>query len=197
MKRILFLSMLGLSFSAASSDGQAAYLFSTYLASPGPPAGVVMSPISGGIPAQDSDGFTADLLWNDGARSGDLGLRVPTSTFAGSGSGWINDLVPVSFDPAYTGGPITLTIEVFGPFGETSSLAGSETWTEPGMVPGSGPQAFQNLPQSPIYLFALPEPTSASLIALGGLGLIANRRRCLLSRSKSRTANALFRVPVD
>jgi hypothetical protein len=120
-----------------------------------------------------AQGFTADLLWQVGATTGDLGLSIPTYNSAGFGNGFIFDQTSVSFDPAYAGGPITFTINV-----GNGVATGTETWTEPGMGAGNPPVLFSALPQVPIVVsLSVPEPTTLALAGLGAAGMLLFRKR--------------------
>ena len=85
-------SIIGIAASAATSFGQANFIFETYAAaSYAAPQGVVTwttdtslaPPGKAGLAVEDSEGFKADLLWQVGTAGGDLGLAYPRFT-AGS-----------------------------------------------------------------------------------------------------------------
>jgi hypothetical protein len=186
MKRALIATILGLAASVASSYGQANYVFNTYGPSAGAPAGVVtwssvasLAPAGeAGLGVTTADAVKANLLWQVGATTGDLGLAVPTTTDGGF-DGWIEYGPVVGVDGAYTGGPITFTIEVWqGNSFLTAAYRGTETWTEAGP---SGPALpaiqFANLPQVPITISAVPEPTTLALAGLSAAGLLMFRKR--------------------
>jgi hypothetical protein len=201
MKRALIASILGLATSVASSYGQANYAFDTYSSSLASPQGQVfwsstssLAPAGrAGSLATVADGFQADLLWAVGATTGDLNLTIPISLQGAAGpggtptSGWIVDPSGVSFDPAYVGGPINFTVQLWqGASYAAASQAGSglgsgsTTWTEPGMLPGGSPVLFAdepllgfNVALSPV----VPEPTTLALAGLGAAGMLLFRKR--------------------
>ena len=198
MKRALIASILGLATSVASSYGQASYAFDTYSAASSlvnPKQGQVqwsstasLAPVgrNGQNVSTILDSFHADLLWAVGATSGDLGLSVPTSIH-NLIDGWIVDPSTVSFDPAYAGGAINFTIEVWqGASYAAASQAGSglgsgsSTWTEPGMTPAGSPVLFAAEPTGAILVAlspSVPEPTTLALAGLGAAGLLMFRKR--------------------
>jgi len=173
----------------ASSYGQANYYFDTYDNSSGVPEGVVtwsstpsLAPAGeAGVAVTTADGVFADLLWNDGTRSGDLGLAVQTQSFPGFGDGWIKGPVTYSFDPLYVANtPITFTIEVWqGASYATGTANGSETFVDPGQTGGAtqSPDLFVE-PGTPITIaLVVPEPTTLALAGLGAAGLLMFRKR--------------------
>jgi hypothetical protein len=183
MKRALIASILGMAASVVSSYGQAQYFFDTYQAAGATPAGSLQwTSVQAFAPAGRagaqvlvSDGFVADLLWHDlgNGLSGDLGLAVPTTNLGGV-DGYIAG-PNVSFDPTWTGAALTLTINVVstGPLAASGSLS----WTELAQTAGAGYEAFQNMPQVPIIVTGVPEPTTMALLGLGAAGLLIIRKR--------------------
>jgi len=188
VKRTLLATILGLAASVASTHGQILFYFDTYQATLAPLAGqviwtsnVLLAPAGeAGEPVTTADGVKADLLWKIGATTGDTGLAIPTSTLYGSlSSGWIQDVNPVSIDPSYVAfTSITLTIEVWqGASYATGTATGSETWVEPGKFIGAPPTVFENIPELPIIISLLPEPTTLTLAGLCAAGLFMFRKR--------------------
>lgn len=178
MKRALIGTILGLAASVASSYGQANYFFNTYGAALSSDTTIQYPVVTlSGTPVSDAAAFKADLLWQVGATTGDLGVALPVASVAGFGNGWISGGNYV-IDPSYTGGPITFTIEAWqGASYATAQVSGFETWVEPGMVPGGPPITFQALPQVPIVVVGIPEPTTLALAGLGAAGLLMLRKR--------------------
>ena len=174
MRRAVIASIIGIAASAATSFGQANFIFETYAAaSYAAPQGVVTwttdtslaPPGKAGLAVEDSEGFKADLLWQVGTAGGDLGLAVPTIY------GWIMG-PPVSFMSNYAGQSIDFTILVWqGADYNTATVKGSITWTEPGVTPGGTAGYFQNLPKGPIIVSFFPpgfvQPTDQT-VPLGG-----------------------------
>jgi len=195
MKRVLIASILGLAASVASSYGQASYIFDTYLASSYPASGVPtyggqvtwtttasLAPAGlHGDPITSNTGWSADLLWQVGTLTGDLGLAAPLSNAPGGSPGWIEQ-GNISFDPAYVNGPITFTINVWqgGPLytSVSDTAKGSISWVDPGNPAGSGAASFTTMPQSPIYVaLIVPEPATFALAGLGAAALLIFRKR--------------------
>jgi hypothetical protein len=186
--------------SIASSYGQANYYFDTYLGiaavGASPDAGQVewtttasLAPagLAGTIVADNT--FHADLLWSvalgDGAGTGDLGLSLPVGNWTGpngaqNGLGYIQALNnnPELFDLNYDLiTPIQFTIEAWeGGSWATATAKGSLTWTDPGVVPGTGSKSFA-LTSPIIVATVVPEPTTLALAGLGAAGLLMFRKR--------------------
>ena len=80
--------------------------------------------------------------------------------------------------PAYTGGPITSTIEAWiggTGYGLGNLVNGRLTWTEPEFTVGGAPDTFHAL-SGPIPL-GIPEPGVPALAVLGSLAWSVNRKR--------------------
>jgi hypothetical protein len=195
MKRALIASILGLAASVASSYGQAAYFFDTYLGAGSPAvAGQVgwtsttaLAPAGrAGSLVTLADAFHADLLWAVGATTGDLGL-LNTVPVSGGVLGYIQDPTSVTFDPSYTTGAISVTIQIWqGASYAAASQAGSGlgfgsvSWVEPGTTGGFPPIPFAAEPAgiTSVSLSAVvPEPTTLALAGLGAAGMLLFRKR--------------------
>jgi hypothetical protein len=196
MKRALIGTILGLAASVASSYGQATYLFDTYLplAEPTGPSGQIMwgavapDSLAGTLSSSDQN-LVANLLWQIGTASG----IANTSPVQVDQYGLITDAyspnagvgtTEVSFAPGYAGAAITFTIQVWqtgvGITGFADAVyKGSETFTDPGITPGSGYSKFDpsTFPDASITVTGVPEPTTMALLGLGVAGLLIIRKR--------------------
>jgi hypothetical protein len=175
----------------ASTYGQASYNFDTYSASV---TGTTQGQVSwsslagqapggrGGTLVTAADSFNSDLLWAVGATTGDLGLSIPVSSKV---LGYIEDPTSVTFDPAYAGGPITFTINVWqgGSYAAASAAGsglgyGSVTFVDSGTVPAGPPISFNSDPAFTVQLSTIvPEPTTLALAGLGAAGMLLFRKR--------------------
>jgi hypothetical protein len=132
-----------------------------------------------------ADALHADLLWAVGATTGDLLLSIPVLP-VNAVNGYIVS-GGVAFDPAYIGGPINFTVQVWqGASYAAASQAGSglgsgsTTWTEPGTVPATPAIFFANEPAGGFSVAlspAVPEPTTLALAGLGAAGMLLFRKR--------------------
>jgi hypothetical protein len=192
MKRVIIASILGLA-SVVSSFAQADYYFDTYLSASSGNDGRVfwttdasLAPLGAANTAVgNADGFLADLLWNDGTHSGDLGVAIALSS---NGSPLLDSFIQGGefiFDTLYPAqANMTFTIELWkggASYADTADTArGLVTWADGGTAVGAGPSAFQAAPSGPLFVAnvaVIPEPTMMALLGLGAAGLLIIRKR--------------------
>jgi hypothetical protein len=191
MKKALVASILGLVATAASSFGQGAVFFSTYVGTvyqpityvaPLPAGATAGQTVGAGFKAVLYYGFGADLAFSalspvpDSLR--DVGTQAPGYVTGG--------IVSI---PGYTAGPVTFAVVAFDGADWAGTLAdlgngvatlpeNVRTWTEASIAANPNPAGLfqQNVPPVTVSL-VVPEPSSFALFGLGAAGLALFRRR--------------------
>jgi hypothetical protein len=193
MKKSVFIAVLGVAASVATSYGQGYIVFDTYATSPATYVN------SFGTTTAVQDGiYNAELLYAFGTvldpvtesslasvTSDPTGLQVEAGSLASLNNGNGSIQGPTLTIPGYTGGAITFEMIAFnGSSYDTSTLRGrSGTFTMTGIQTSSGAPASyfsDNGPGQPNFVVGLatPEPTTLALAGLGGLAsLVALRRK--------------------
>jgi len=189
MKKSIFIAVLGVAASVASSYGQGYIAFNSYVANTG--AGALTS-MSFGQSGPVSGAFTAELFYALGTVSDPVdqasstsvltpptGLTaIPSSivSYDANGDGYFQGGTAII--PGYTTGAVTFEVVAVGPgwFGRSGSFTES-TIANSASAPltafgdnGTGLPSFVVAP--------VPEPTTLALAGLGGLAsLVAFRRK--------------------
>lgn len=188
---------------AASSYGQGAINFNTYVTTPYEP--VVYGAGTGGLQNTGAGpNVDAELGYFIGTANGSSVFTFIPSTITpvsgpepgapapndANGSGYI--IGPAAVIPGYTSGPISFEILAWAASGTGSGAGGTYAtstindastlffWTEASIPSGLGTPAgnFQSLPAQEIILTGVPEPTTLALAGLAGLvSLVAYRRK--------------------
>jgi hypothetical protein len=193
MKKSILLAVLGLAAGVVSSFGQGNVVFTSYLANNSAGATTTIFGSSTLVPA----GYTASLFYFIGTISDPVVnssaasiASVPTGLTAsgftksyatGSATAGYFD-GPVVSIPGYASGPITFEVVAYNGASYASSTirgrSGSFTMnsiaTGLAAAPslGNNGQAFPNF-----FVASVPEPTTMALVGLGGLALVAFRRK--------------------
>jgi hypothetical protein len=195
MKRTILAAVLGVAGLAVSSYGQGYINFGNYTAVPYY-AVVYNSSVGPRAGTQVSSEASVELGWANGAGVTSGFTMIPSSTTAilatqlaqdnGSGpfiTGWFQG--PTVTLTGYTLGAVTFEIlgwDSTGPQGGTSATSqyqGKLIWTEPASAIATGlsaPGSFTAM-TGDIVLNYVPEPTTLALGILGGLSLLAFRRK--------------------
>jgi hypothetical protein len=193
MKKSLLLTILGVAASMTAFCGDGYINFANYNATPF--YAVVYGPcaLQG---TQVGANVDVELGWANGSGVTSGFTLIPSSVTAISATwsqpdngigdnitGWF--VGPTITLTGYTGGPVTFDILAWvasGPYsGGTydTSLNGSLIWTEPASAIATGVEApgeFTAMPGD-IMIAIIPEPTTLALGILGGLSLLAFRRK--------------------
>jgi PEP-CTERM motif len=178
MKKSVLIAVLGVTACAATSFGQGYVVMNSYLANAG--AGAI-STTSGGVPLDST--WTAELYFALGTVSDSAGLGLPSSAFTAIPSSLVNfdanndgyfQLSTPVIVPGYTSGAISFEILVDGVAYHGGSFTESTLQTSA----SSPPNAFgDNGLGMPNLIVPVPEPATLALAGLGGLSLLALRRK--------------------
>jgi hypothetical protein len=198
MKKSIFLAALGLAIAAANSHGQGYVFFSSYTANNG--EGATTSFFGGGlVPA----GWTAGLYYALGTVSdpvwgwwGDTWSPPTGLIFSGITATYESGYAAGYFYgrlasiPGYTGGPITFEVVAYNGSSYDSSTArsrsGSFTMNSIALPGYPAPALGDNGQPMPNIIFYVPEPTTFTLMSLGGVIVIVE----ICHEKKRKTASA-------
>jgi hypothetical protein len=188
MKKSIFIAVLGVTASVASSYGQGFVAFNSYVANQS--VGAIAWAADGTTPL---DGYTADLYFALGTVSdpGHNDSTLPSAAFTDLhitgvtySGGYFQG--PTAIIPGYASGPITFEVVAFNGTSitdPTTTFRGrSGSFTESSIAnSASSPLTIfgDNGTGLPVFAVApVPEPTTLALAGLGGLAsLVAFRRK--------------------